>query len=202
MRRCSTASVDPELRARIDAYVRLVARWAERLDLISPGDLPTFAERHVADSLRLLPLLRSLPSGPALDLGSGAGLPGIPLALASPDRPWRLLERRRGRAAFLEEAVRSLELSAEVVVNDARSAAHSPRLSRAHVLAVARAVAPPTEAFTLLAPFVAPAGVAAVFVGPAAVLPEKASLWRDGIAIVPASPPSSRSHYLESPGNL
>jgi 16S rRNA (guanine527-N7)-methyltransferase len=179
-----------------------VERWADRLDLTSRGDLAGFAERHVADALRLLPLLHSLPQGPALDLGSGAGVPGIPLAIASPDRPWRLLERRRGRAAFLEEAVRSLELSAEVVVADASAARRRPDLARAHVFAVARAVAPPAEALSLLLPFVAEQGIAAVFMGASGRLPEKASLWAEGIAIVRPEAGHEGREYLESPGNL
>jgi 16S rRNA (guanine527-N7)-methyltransferase len=135
-------------------------------------------------------------------VGSGAGVPGIPLAIASPDRPWRLLERRRGRAAFLEEAVRSLELSAEVVVADARAASRRPGLARAHVFAVARAVAPPAEALSLLLPFVAEGGIAAVFVGASGRLPEKASLWAGGIAIVRSEADHEGREYLESPGNL
>jgi 16S rRNA (guanine527-N7)-methyltransferase len=162
-----------------------VREWAPRLDLVAPGDLDRFESRHIADSLRLLGLVRSLPPGPAADVGSGAGLPGVPLAIADPSRPWRLLEPRRRRMAFLEEVVRSLALDCEVVALSAERAAEDPRLRRAHVLAVVRAVAPPAAAFPLLAPLVAPGGVAAVFVG-GGELPPGAEEWAQGVAIMRA----------------
>ena len=179
-------------------------RWSGRLDLVSPRDLPRFASRHVADSLRLLELERSLPGGDAVDVGSGAGLPAIPLAIASPGRLWRLIERRRGRAAFLEETVRILELRCEVVAADAREVGSRGRLAMAHVLATARALAPPGQAFELLLPFLRPGGTAAVFVSRRAQLPEQARLWADGVAIIrrqgAGGQANGGSHLLETPG--
>jgi 16S rRNA (guanine527-N7)-methyltransferase len=169
---------------KLRAYAELVRTWAPRLDLVGPDELTRFEERHVADSLRLVPLARSLPAGPAVDVGAGAGLPGIPLAIAEPDRQWRLLEPRAKRVAFLEEAVRALELSCEVLPITAEQAARTDGLAGVHVLAVARALAVPVTAFGLLAPLVGAEGVAAVFVGPSAELPAEAALWEPGIAIV------------------
>jgi 16S rRNA (guanine527-N7)-methyltransferase len=173
-----------DVAAKLAAYEDLVRRWAPRLDLISPGDLARFGARHVEDSLRLAPLVRALPPAPALDVGSGAGLPGIPLAIALPDRLWRLLEPRAKRGAFLEEVVRSLALHCEVLPLTAEQAARDPALVGGHSLAVARALAPPPRAFELLAPLVRRDGVVAVYVGRDAELPPGAVLWRDGIAIV------------------
>ncbi|MGH2694478.1 MAG: 16S rRNA (guanine(527)-N(7))-methyltransferase RsmG, partial [Actinomycetota bacterium] len=128
------------------AYAELVRAWGSRLGLVSERDLDRFRERHIEDSLRLLPLLDSLPVGPAVDVGSGAGLPGIPLAISRPQREWRLLEPRRRRSAFLEEVVRELALdNCEVVIATAQEAARDPRLARAHVLATARALTPPKD---------------------------------------------------------
>lgn len=174
----------PAVRRALDEYVSLVAQWAPQLDLVSPGDLVRFRERHVEDSLRALPLLRSLPTGPCIDVGSGAGLPGIPLAMADPDHDWRLLEPRRRRAAFLEEAVRQLQLPCEVIVATAEAAAKDPRLGGTHVLAVGRALAPPPEAFDRLLPLVAPGGVALVFAGENSRLPAEAAEWRPGLATI------------------
>ncbi|MGH2757021.1 MAG: RsmG family class I SAM-dependent methyltransferase, partial [Actinomycetota bacterium] len=86
--RWSSAATDPPRenhentpdQGKLAAYAALVRTWANRLDLVAPGDLDRFEERHIADSLRLLPLLERLPEGPCVDVGSGAGLPGIPLA--------------------------------------------------------------------------------------------------------------------------
>jgi 16S rRNA (guanine527-N7)-methyltransferase len=164
------------------SYADLVRAWASRLDLVAPGDLDRFEERHVQDSLRLLPLVTSLPEGAAVDVGSGAGLPGIPLAIADPARHWRLLEPRGRRAAFLEEAVRTLGLSnCEVLAETAEDAARDPSLAEAHVIATARALAPPAEAFSMIMPLVTTGGTGAIFLGAGASVPSKAKLWAEGI---------------------
>ncbi len=131
----------------------------------------------------MLPLLDELPPGPCTDVGSGAGLPGIPLAIAS-ERHWRLIEPRKRRAAFLEEVVRELGLDCEVITEPVETAAGDPRLRGAASLVTARALAPPERAFEMILPLVAPRGVAAVFVGRESSLPEKAGEWAPGIAIM------------------
>ena len=169
---------------KLDEYAALVRLWAPRLDLVSPSDLERFEERHIADSLRLAALLDELPEGPCIDVGSGAGLPGVPLAIARPARSWRLLEPRARRAAFLEEVVRSLDLTCEVVPLSAEQAAVEGRFRGVHALGAARALAPPAEALSLVAPLVRAGGVAALFVGARAELPPRAALWAPGIAII------------------
>jgi 16S rRNA (guanine527-N7)-methyltransferase len=169
---------------RLGRYEALVRSYAPRLDLVSPEDLARFRSRHIDDSLRLLPLLDQLPAGPCVDVGSGAGLPGVPLAIARPDRPWRLIEPRKLRAAFLEEVVRELQLTAEVVVGTAERCAADPRLAEAHVLATARALAPPEATLVLLRPLIVPGGVVAIFIGSGAQVPPEAEEWEEGLAIV------------------
>ncbi len=149
----------------LQAYADLVAEWAPKLDLVSPGDLPRFYERHIEDSLKALPVISGFPPGPAVDVGSGAGLPGLPLAISDPARHWRLLEPRKRRAAFLEEAVRTLGLDSEVLVMSAEQAAADPALSSAHMVGTARALASPEAAAELIAPLLAPGGRAIVWVG-------------------------------------
>jgi 16S rRNA (guanine527-N7)-methyltransferase len=167
---------------KLAAYAALVRRHAGRVDLVSPRDLERFEERHIHDSLRLLPLLEELPPGPCVDVGSGAGLPGIPLALAAPRRRWRLLEPRRKRAAFLEEVVRELDLACDIFPLSAEEAAREPSLRRTHVLATARALAPPPRAFRLLRPLVEAGGSSVVFAGKDAPIPAEAEWWRPGLA--------------------
>jgi 16S rRNA (guanine527-N7)-methyltransferase len=170
--------------AGLDAYAALVRRWAPRLDLVSPADLERFEERHIRDCLRALPMVEALPDGAAVDVGSGAGLPGIPLALAGRPRRWRLIEPRRHRAAFLEECVRALDLDCEVVTLSAQEAARAPGLAAGHVCALGRALASPSSTFALLAPLLAPGGTAVVFLGRNAQVPPGATLWREGLAIM------------------
>lgn len=179
----------PPSEEQLRHYEALVREWAPRLDLVAPGDLDRFRERHIQDSLRLLPLLDRIPAGPCADVGSGAGLPGIPLAIHS-HRHWRLIEPRRRRAAFLEEVVRALELDCEVVVKTAEAAAEDPRMAAAHALAVARALAEPNDAAALLQPLVKPGGVVAIFLGANAQVPAEFRLLEPGLAIfeVPPAP--------------
>lgn len=177
----------------LDHYCALILRWAPRLDLLSTRDSAPerVARRHIQDSLSALALARRLePGSLAVDVGSGAGLPGIPLAISSPGVRWRLVEPRRRRAAFLEEAVRELRLEAEVIVAAAEQLASDPAFAGRHALATARALAAPTRSFALLKPLVAPGGTAAVWFGERARLPAEAAVLVPGVATIglPAPP--------------
>lgn len=145
-------------------YAELVRAFSAKLDLVAPGDLDRFEERHIRDCLRARPYLNQAPPGPAVDVGSGAGLPGIPLAIADPGRSWVLLEPRRRRAAFLEEVVRDLDLAhVEVRTQTAEEAAEE--LGATFAVATARALAPPAYAIDMLRPLVVPRGTLLLFVG-------------------------------------
>jgi 16S rRNA (guanine527-N7)-methyltransferase len=89
------------------AHWDLVCRWNARTNLTAIVDDPRAATLHYRDSLAALELINS---GPIVDFGSGAGFPGIPLALARPDWLITLVEPRRKRASFLEMAVARLNL--------------------------------------------------------------------------------------------
>lgn len=84
-------------------YLELLA-WLPRIDLMGPKEMEEIFSRHYAESLAGCALL---PGAPAriLDVGSGAGFPGLVLAAARPDLDWWLLEPRRKRAAFLRSAL-------------------------------------------------------------------------------------------------
>lgn len=167
------------------AYAALVRKWAPRLDLVSPGDLPRLEERHIEDSLRAAPLLDDLPDGPCADIGSGAGFPGIPLAIARPERRWTLIEARQRRAAFLEEAVRELGLNAQVAAKTAELCAVDESFRHRHVLVTARAVTDPAEVDALADPLLCPGGVALVFWGEEDKRPPAhAEEWAPGLLIM------------------
>ena len=170
-----------EIRSRLEAYLELVRSWAPKLDLVSPGDLDRLKERHLDDALRAVPVIDSLADGPAVDVGSGAGFPGVPLALAGRPRAWRLLEPRRRRAAFLEEVTREVAPDVEVLALSAEEAAREPRLTE-HAVAVARALAPPDEALGLLTPLLVEGGTAILWVGSDARLPPGSRLSAPGLA--------------------
>lgn len=112
------------------AYVRLLREWRG----LTAGD----PEGLVADSLVLLDHLG--PAGSLVDVGSGGGMPGIPLALARPDLRVTLLEADRAKAAFLVRACAVLGLGCEVVAERAEDAGRG-RLRESFDLAVCRALA-------------------------------------------------------------
>lgn len=106
---------------RLLDYVELLERWNAAYNLTAVRDPAEMVTRHLVDSLAIVPYV----SGATLaDLGSGAGLPGIPLAIAAPDRATLLVDSNGKKARFLREAVRRLELKhvrvAESRVEDVR----------------------------------------------------------------------------------
>lgn len=114
--RCASPEGAPPLRTRdaLWAHFEELRRWAPRLDLIGPGTASEVPERHFAESLAALPWL---PPGPArlLDVGSGAGFPGLVLAAARPDLEVVLVEPRERRRAFLAAAARRAGLRVSVL---------------------------------------------------------------------------------------
>ena len=152
--------------ALLARYASLVRHWGKVRNLVSPRDLERLERRHIQDSLSLGAFLRSppLPDVPPLDgyrwhlvdVGAGAGLPGIPLAIARPDVRVTLVERSEAKGHFLRQAVIELGLAnATVCVADANVIA--PGTFHA---ATARAVAPPPKAWSLLKRLLRPGGVA------------------------------------------
>jgi 16S rRNA G527 N7-methylase RsmG len=100
----------------LERLERLLLRWSAKLDLIG---FKTEAERICRYFAEPLAASKWLPfEGPALDIGSGGGSPGLPFAIARPGLSWTLLEPRRRRRLFLEEAARELPLQNVVVTGE------------------------------------------------------------------------------------
>ncbi len=98
---------------RFEAYLSLILRWNARINLTSIRSEEGILARHFVESIACA---RALPRGIAtlLDFGSGAGLPGIPIAVCRPEISVTLSESQGKKAAFLQEAVRVLGISAKV----------------------------------------------------------------------------------------
>lgn len=96
---------------RLDRLVALLKAENARQNLVSAASLPEIWRRHVADSAQLLAFVPRETPGPWLDLGTGAGFPGLVLAALRPEMDVRLVESRRKRADWLEQA--RLELGLE-----------------------------------------------------------------------------------------
>ncbi|HEX7053892.1 MAG TPA: 16S rRNA (guanine(527)-N(7))-methyltransferase RsmG [Burkholderiales bacterium] len=104
-----------ETRERLLAYLALMAKWNKTYNLTAVRDPLAMVSHHLLDSLAALPHLAMPPSGALADVGSGAGLPGIPLAIVRPDWKVALAEASGKKAAFLRQATIELGLrNAEV----------------------------------------------------------------------------------------
>jgi 16S rRNA (guanine527-N7)-methyltransferase len=105
--------LDEALASRFAEYLALLVRWNSRVNLTAIRDEEGILSRHFVESIACA---RALPAGIStlLDFGSGAGFPGIPIALCRPEIAVTLAESQGKKAAFLQEAVRVLGLSAKV----------------------------------------------------------------------------------------
>lgn len=151
--------VTQEVAERLLAFEELLRERALPAGLIARGDAARLRERHILDSLRAVAAVEPTDRT-AADLGSGAGLPGVVVAAARPELRVALVERRRGRAAFLELAVERLSLgNVEVVAADIQ------QVDLRVDLCFARALAPLSETWRLAAPLLAPGGRLVYFAG-------------------------------------
>lgn len=108
-----TLQLDAGLADPLLAYLALLARWNRTYNLTAIRDPHDMVVRHLLDSLAMVPFVADLPT--LADLGTGPGLPGIPLAIALPSLRVTLVESNGKKARFLREAVRTLKLpNAEV----------------------------------------------------------------------------------------
>jgi 16S rRNA (guanine527-N7)-methyltransferase len=135
---------------RIEQFVELLLKWQQSMNLISPASIPLIWDRHVLDSLQVLPFI---PFGTktVADLGSGSGFPALPLAIAS-DLEFHLYESNNKKAAFLREAMRVT--GCKGAVHPERLEGKSPTAGYPPVqLVTARALSSLTDLLTLAEPF-------------------------------------------------
>ncbi|HUB05613.1 MAG TPA: 16S rRNA (guanine(527)-N(7))-methyltransferase RsmG [Myxococcales bacterium] len=150
-------ALEPGQASRILAHLEELARWNQKHNLVGPGTLADWTERHSLDSLAAA---RFLPSGSVgIDVGSGAGFPGIPLAIARPDCQFTLVEPRMKRAAFLRSAIAKLDLK------NVRVEGRIQLRSRLFDFALSRAVWPLGEWLSRAAPLIGDGGRAIAFLG-------------------------------------
>ena len=132
--------VSRETCARLEIYVALLERWNKKINLVSPGTIHDVWRRHIADSAQLLSLAPE-DARIWLDLGSGAGLPGLPVAALAADLAPKLrvtlVESDARKATFLQTAIR--ETGLDVTVERARIESLAPRVCD---VVSARALAP------------------------------------------------------------
>lgn len=145
------ATLDPALTSRFESYLSLMLRWNSRTNLTAVREAEGILARHFVECIACA---RALPAGigTLLDYGTGAGLPGIPIALCRPEIAVTLAESQGKKAAFLQEAVRTLGLSAKV------HSARADALRTTFDLVVLRAVDKMSEAVASATGLVAAGG--------------------------------------------
>jgi 16S rRNA (guanine527-N7)-methyltransferase len=146
--------------ATIEGHVRLLLAWTAAINLTAIRDPAAVATAHVLDSLAALPWLTARPVPSLLDLGSGGGFPGVPLAAALPDTDVALLEAVAKKARFLEASATATGLAPRVRVITARAEALARARDHREAWSVvtARAVATSAELVELAFPLLAPGG--------------------------------------------
>jgi 16S rRNA (guanine527-N7)-methyltransferase len=139
-------------------YLGLIREASKKMNLVSPKDLEMLLERHLLDSLNALVGVAIKPGSRCTDLGSGAGFPGIPIAIARPDISIDLIESRRLKSLFLAKVVEELQLGNAKIVHS-----RWEKQSDIYDVIFARAVYNESDLMKLALPRLKPGGVLIYF---------------------------------------
>jgi len=147
---------------RIALYKRLLLRWTETVNLVGPEARRNIDE-HIEEALAAARILK--PRGDVLDVGSGGGLPAIPMAIVTPEARFHLVEADQKKWAFLKHVVRECALNSEILGDRLEHIA--PRLDAGlqFSLVTSRAVGHTEEWIPVIAPRIALGGIVALFEG-------------------------------------
>ena len=152
-------ALPPEAEARLIEYLALLQKWNRIYNLTAVREPSKMVSQHLLDCLTVAPHAKAAT---LLDVGSGAGLPGIPLALAAPRMHVTLLESSQKKAAFLQQAKLELKLD-NVAVACERAEIWQP--GRKFEMVISRAFSDLAEFIHLAGRHVAPGGVLAAMKG-------------------------------------
>lgn len=161
-RRLAAASivVDAREAAALAQFVELLLKWNRVYNLTGVRGVDEILDRHLVESLALKALLRGER---VADVGSGGGLPGLPLAIVAPERRFTLIESRAKRVRFLRHVITELKLTNTTVE---QSRAEHLHVEQPFATVLARAVAPPPELLTICRPLMAPGSVLLLLTAP------------------------------------
>ena len=148
--------------ARFETYLETLLLWRRRLSLTGASTALAIVREHVADAFFVAPLIR--PGFRVADLGSGAGFPGVPLAIVCPEATVVLVEARRKKANFLREVVRQTNLD-NVEVAEERAESLTDHVG-SYDLIVSRAVWPLEEFLRVGEPLLRRGGLLTAMKGP------------------------------------
>ena len=157
---------------RFELYQRLLLEWNEKMNLTAITDPVEVALKHFADSLAALPYLQ--PGMKVIDVGTGAGFPGVPLLILRPELQLTLADSLQKRLTFLDALLQELGLHARLVHGRAEDLGQNRLYREQFDAALSRAVAGLPVLLELTTPFVKVGGAAIAYKGDAAEELEKA----------------------------
>ena len=159
----------PELAQGLATYHRLLMDWNARMDLTAVTEEAEMLDRHYVDALSPLARPGLLPqTGTLIDVGTGAGFPGLPIAIARPDVRVTLLDSLNKRIGFLREVCKELDINADCIHARAEDGGRNPALREKFDIAVSRAVARVSPLAEYTVPFVKVGGRSLMYKGPQA----------------------------------
>ena len=160
-------AVPPPVADRLSAFAGLLLEANERLNLTRVVEPDAVARDHLLDALAALPLLERIEPERAIDVGSGGGVPAIPLAIAAPEVSWTLVESTGRKAEALQSFVETLQLAnVEIIADRAETIGQAPRHRERYDLATARALAALPVLLELTLPLVRVQGIVVAWKGP------------------------------------
>ncbi|MFR4292939.1 MAG: 16S rRNA (guanine(527)-N(7))-methyltransferase RsmG [Christensenellales bacterium] len=162
-------SFSPDLPGKLLKYHELLLEWNAKMDLTAVTEEADMIDRHYVDSLMALTIPELIPQGASLiDVGTGAGFPGLPLALARADLRVTLMDAQQKRLNFLQAVLDALNVQNVTLVHArAEDGARMKEQRECYDVAVARAVAPLPVLAEYLLPYVKVGGKAVCWKGPA-----------------------------------
>ena len=190
--------VDDLLAQRLDIYARLLVEWNEKMNLTAITQPEEIVVKHFVDSLSVA---RCLPRGAMtlVDVGTGAGFPGVPLALYRDDIRLTLLDSLNKRLVFLKELCTALGLQATLVHARAEEAGRQPAFREQFDVATARAVAALPALCEYCLPLVKPSGRFIAMKGPDG--DQEAKTAREAIRLLGGELTQTISFVLPAAGN-
>ena len=159
-------AVTPGMAEEFDRYAALLVDWNQRMNLTAITDPQGIVVKHFIDSLLLLKVWQPPRGAAVIDVGTGAGFPGVPLKICRPDLSLTLLDSLKKRIGFLEEVSSQLGQQNLCLHSRAEDGGRDPRCRERYDLACARAVARLRTLAEYCLPFVKVGGVFAALKGP------------------------------------
>lgn len=159
--------LSPKQAEQFQKYLDLLSVWNQKMNLTALKGPAEIVEKHFLDSIMLLKYLEIPQGASLLDVGTGAGFPGVPLKIMRPDLELTLMDGLNKRLVFLNELLSSLSLQAEIVHARAEEGGRRPEYREKFDFVTARAVARLPVLCEYCLPFLKSKGIFAAMKGPA-----------------------------------